>query len=288
MTRRSRAGRHARRSRAPDSLGRAQAFGPPRRDVGWDWTKPLPPLDPDVGVEILEHPDAAVAPAAYEPVRQVLSAAAAPTHPDEIAGDVVAAASFVAAREAALSADAPVLPPRRHRHLNLVATSTLLVVCFTGTAVAATTGSLPRPMQTIAHETLGSMGVPIPGPDGGDRSPTSIGIEAPTSGASGSAGGRIGVAAASSSVSAAGGHAESTPSGTVEGASAVASSTDTGESDRNNGNNGNGEDGGPPSTPPGHDPAPDTTPPQHGKSADAPGQQKPPNPKKSTGDDTTP
>jgi hypothetical protein len=110
MTRRSRAERQARRPRAPDSVGRSQAVGTPRPEAGWDRTKPLPPLDPDVGVEILEHPDAAIAPEAYEPVRQVLSAASAPPRPDEIAGDVVAAALFVAAREATLSECDPVVP----------------------------------------------------------------------------------------------------------------------------------------------------------------------------------
>jgi hypothetical protein len=141
----------------------------PRR-AGWDWTQPAPPLDAAATNELLEHPDDAVAPPGYEPVRRVLSAAAAPPRPDEWHGDVVAAASFVTARHAASSGPTRRPPVGATRRRRVLVGSACCLLLLTGTAVAASTGTLPTPAQEIAHDALTAVGFPIPAPDS-ERAP---------------------------------------------------------------------------------------------------------------------
>ncbi|MET0275451.1 MAG: hypothetical protein ABW211_01240 [Acidimicrobiia bacterium] len=234
--------------------------------MGWDWTRHVAPLDPDVGSEMLDHPDAAIAPPEYEPVRRVLSAAAAPAQPAELAGDVIAAAEFVTARSATLSGVSALHATRPRRHLRLVAVTTITLVLCTGTAVAATNGALPAPVQSLAHETLGVVGVTIPeSDDANDKSGSTVVVDTPTSGASVSGGRSNGATAAGSS----------TTSVTGRNASAGTPSSD----DAGNGN-GDVDNGG---AAPDAETTPADTDPTRGNSANAPGQNRPANTKQANG-----
>ncbi|MET0422103.1 MAG: hypothetical protein ABW073_10395 [Acidimicrobiia bacterium] len=268
---RRRATRQSRRAWA-DSNGRTPGLDAARRDVGWDWTRHVAPLDPDVGSEMLDHPDAAIAPPEYEPVRRVLSAAAAPARPAELAGDVIAAAEFVTARSATLSGVSALHATRPHRHLRLVAVTTITLVLCTGTAVAATNGALPTPVQSLAHETLGVVGVTIPeSDDANDNSGSTVVVDTPTSGAAVAGGRTNGASAAGSSTT------------TVTGRDASAGTPSSDDAGNGNGNgNGNGDVGNGGAAPD-DETTPADTDPTRGNSANAPGQNKPANTKKANG-----
>ena len=88
-----------------------------------------------------------------------------PATPDELDGSAAAAAAFVAAHHAANRT-----LPRRTRSMVASVLTVLTVVASTGTAVAATQGVLPEPVQQVAHEALGVVGIHVPGiTSGGDR-----------------------------------------------------------------------------------------------------------------------
>jgi hypothetical protein len=82
----------------------------------------------------------------------------APALPHELEGSAAAAASFIAAHEATRPA-----ARRRPRSLAAMAVIGVLMAASTGSAVAATHGSLPEPVQQVAHEALGVVGISVPG-----------------------------------------------------------------------------------------------------------------------------
>ena len=91
---------------------------------------------------------------------RMLAAASAPGLPDELAGQTAAAAAFVTAR-------APSTRRKlRHRTRRMTAGASLCAVLTiaisTGGAVAAVQGTLPEPVQELAHETLGTVGISVP------------------------------------------------------------------------------------------------------------------------------
>ena len=103
-------------------------------------------------------------PDALRPLGEVLAAASGVPRPGELEGATAAAASFITARAAASNV------ARRSRSIGASVFSVLVLAASTGTAVAATQGSLPAPMQQVAHETLGVVGISVPSINDGNRS----------------------------------------------------------------------------------------------------------------------
>jgi hypothetical protein len=171
----------------------------------------LPPLDEATAERLLDRRELpARTPETYRPVAEVLAAASAPPTEAELQGAAAAAAAFVTAHAAA------VRPARRTRSVAALAVTGFLLVASTGTAVAATEGALPQPVQAVAHEALGVVGISVPGvtpehpdpaitatledgqgdepPDGSATVPWSTGTSTGTSTASASADAGDGVA----------------------------------------------------------------------------------------------
>ena len=118
----------------------------------------LPPLDEATAERLLDGREPpARTPETYRPVAELLAAATAPPTEAELQGAAAAAAAFVTAHAAA------VRPARRTRPVAALAVTGLLFVASTGTAVAATEGALPQPVQAVAHEALGVVGISVPG-----------------------------------------------------------------------------------------------------------------------------
>ncbi len=93
--------------------------------------------------------------AAHTPELQaLLGAAAAPTHEDELAGLTAAVTAFSLAKP----------PPRRNPMMSVLAkliavkalVATIGAATVGGVALAAATGTLPAPIQTVAHNTVGA------------------------------------------------------------------------------------------------------------------------------------
>jgi hypothetical protein len=119
-----------------------------------------PSLDPSLAERLLDGAPADDLPEPYRPVAELLAAVSRPATPKEPEGGAAAAAAFVAAHDAATR------PRVRRTHpaaaLALVAT---LLAASTGTALAASAGALPAPAQAVAHDTLGVVGISVPGID---------------------------------------------------------------------------------------------------------------------------
>ena len=132
---------------------------------------PVPPLDEATAERLLAGAPLDDVPDAYRPLADLVAAASGPPLPHELEGSTAAAAEFVAAHAAAH-------PPRKQRRVGVAAAvATFVLVASTGTAVAATRGALPRPVQAVAHDALGAVGISVPGTDDG-----SAGRNAPTGG----------------------------------------------------------------------------------------------------------
>ena len=98
------------------------------------------------------------APPGYGTVTAVLRAAAAPPRPEELAGEDAVRDTFRARRP-------PGPPPRRAlRRTRLAVLLAAGVVLLGGVAAAASTGSLPGPAQSLAHDALDTLGVSVPAP----------------------------------------------------------------------------------------------------------------------------
>jgi hypothetical protein len=96
----------------------------------------------------------------------LLSAAAGPARPDELAGEDAVLAAFVAAG----AGPAAVVPQPRVRRRAITRAITVkvaagvAVLSLSGVAFAAETGRLPHAAQQTAHELFSSWGVPAPSP----------------------------------------------------------------------------------------------------------------------------
>jgi hypothetical protein len=98
----------------------------------------------------------------------VLAAAAAPPSPDELAGERQAVAAFTAVARSIPHRAAPRRQPVLTRFVSfkLAAAAVIAALSLTGVAGAAT-GTLPDPVQRVAHRMLGGAGVPGPGDHAG-------------------------------------------------------------------------------------------------------------------------
>jgi hypothetical protein len=116
---------------------------------------------------------------------RLLSAAAAPARPHELAGEQAMVAAFIRARRE----PAPrVQPPRtrgvrtpRYGRMAAVAAGLALAVAG-GTAFAAETGNLPGPAQRRAHDLFSGWGVPAPSTGAGRGDATTRPFSAAASG----------------------------------------------------------------------------------------------------------
>ena len=111
--------------------------------------------------ELMDVVEDASAPAAYEPVVQVLTAVRKPATEAELAGELEAVALFrshITRRGTSATSD----PARRCRRRVpvIIAAGALSVVTATGAAAA--TGSLPEPVQRVAAEVLSKVGISVP------------------------------------------------------------------------------------------------------------------------------
>jgi hypothetical protein len=118
---------------------------------------PTPPLDEVTAERLLRGAPIDDLPEAYQPLGQLLADARRPGTEGELAGSAAAAASFVAAHHVANG------PRRRAWSVGASALLAVTLAASTGTAVAATQGALPRPIQQVAHEALGAVGISVPG-----------------------------------------------------------------------------------------------------------------------------
>jgi hypothetical protein len=118
---------------------------------------PSPPLDEITAERLLRGAPIEDLPDAFRPLGQLLADANAPASADELRGSAAAAAAFIAAHHAANA------PRRRMRTMTASVLTALTLAATTGTAVAATQGSLPEPVQQVAHEALGAVGISVPG-----------------------------------------------------------------------------------------------------------------------------
>ena len=118
---------------------------------------PTPPLDEVTAERLLRGAPIEDLPEAYQPLGELLADARRPATDAELAGSAAAAAAFVAAHDAANR------PRRRVRSLAGSAFFAVTLAATTGTAVAATQGALPQPIQQVAHEALGAVGISVPG-----------------------------------------------------------------------------------------------------------------------------
>jgi hypothetical protein len=123
---------------------------------------PLPPLDEVTAERLLRGAPIEDLPDAYQPLGQLLADARRPATDAELEGSAAAAATFVAAQAANQ-------PRRRVRSVGASALFALTIAVTTGTAVAATQGALPQPIQQVAHEALGAVGISVPGIHGDDH-----------------------------------------------------------------------------------------------------------------------
>src|SRR4051795_8809765 len=124
---------------------------------------PSPPLDDATAERLLTGAPLDDLPATYRPLGELLAAASGPPRPHELRGSTAAAAGVVAAHAAAHGSRRPppamgasVLPAapkgsrRRHRSMVASVLTAVAVVASTGTAMAATQGALPEPVQAVA------------------------------------------------------------------------------------------------------------------------------------------
>jgi hypothetical protein len=118
---------------------------------------PTPPLDEVTAERLLRGEPIEDLPDAYRPLGLLLADATGPATEEELAGSVGAAAEFVAAHDAATA------PRRRTRSMAGSVLLAFALAASTGTAVAATQGALPEPIQQVAHEALGAVGIDVPG-----------------------------------------------------------------------------------------------------------------------------
>ena len=158
--------------------------------------RPFPLLDAATAERLLRGGSFEELPDEYRQLGQLLMATRAPALPHELEGSAAAAASFVAAHDAIRPAPlrrprslrAPALPRRldgspaaadplvavhdttrpasRRRPRSLAAMAVvgvLMAAASTGSAVAATHGSLPEPVQQVADDALGVVGISVPG-----------------------------------------------------------------------------------------------------------------------------
>jgi hypothetical protein len=164
---------------------------------------PTPPLDEVTAERLLDGAPIEELPSAYRPLGQLVARATGPATDGELAGSATAAAEFVAAHDAATA------PRRRVRSMATSVFVTLTLAASTGTAVAAVQGALPQPIQQVAHEALGVVGIGVPGinrenhdPASGNRSDDpapSVGVSATPSSTTTPTGARGGVVAATTS-----------------------------------------------------------------------------------------
>src|SRR6478735_2537724 len=111
---------------------------------------PSPQLDEITVERLLRGAPIEELPDAFQPLHQLLADANAPASADERRGSAAAAAAFVVAHDAANA-------PRRRMHAMTASVLTALTLAATaGTAVAATHGSSPEPVQQVAHAALGA------------------------------------------------------------------------------------------------------------------------------------
>jgi hypothetical protein len=121
-------------------------------------TRPdFPPLDEATAERMLDGEPVDDASDSHLRVLEILGILSRPGSPDELQGAAAAAAAFVTAHDAATQ------PPRRTRPAVVLAVTTTLLALSTGTAFAATEGALPEPVQAVAHEALGVVGISVPG-----------------------------------------------------------------------------------------------------------------------------
>src|SRR4051794_12064664 len=116
-----------------------------------------PPLDEATAERMLDGAPVDGISDSHRRVMEILGILARPATPDELEGAAAAAAAFVTAHDAANR------PVRRTRPMLALAVTTTLFALSTGTAVAATEGVLPEPVQAVAHEALGVVGISVPG-----------------------------------------------------------------------------------------------------------------------------
>jgi hypothetical protein len=144
---------------------------------------PTPPLDDLTAERLLRGAPIGDIPDVYRPLARLLAQASGPASPSEVEGSAAAAAAFVTAHHVAN------LPRRRRRRRSLAASALVIVTlaASTGTAIAATQGALPQPMQQVAHEALGTVGISVPGiarsGDDSGTSPSGAAVTTPTAGA---------------------------------------------------------------------------------------------------------
>jgi hypothetical protein len=124
----------------------------------------------------------------WSSLAELFAAAAGPAEPDEVAGERVAVASFMAAWEAAETGREPARGSGTHGARRVAVVSTLMAGKFAavtvagivtlgagGMAAAAYTGLLPAPLQDVAHRTIGA-----PLPDRTTLSPSASTSPTPT------------------------------------------------------------------------------------------------------------
>ena len=118
---------------------------------------PTPPLDEVTAERLLGGAPLDDLPEAFRPLGQLLAAASGRPTDHDLDGSAAAAAAFVTAHDAAR--------PRRRRRMSMAGAvfATAALALSTGTAVAATQGALPEPIQQVAHETLKVVGISVPG-----------------------------------------------------------------------------------------------------------------------------
>ena len=113
--------------------------------------------DDDARMSVEAMPDAP------EALLGLLAAASAPARPHELQGYDAARAAFVAAAPRTRGRHSFSLPLARIAGVKVAALAGLLTV--TGVAVAAEADFLPTPIQHVAHDVLGGVGVPDPDPE---------------------------------------------------------------------------------------------------------------------------
>jgi hypothetical protein len=138
---------------------------------------PSPTLDETTAERLLDGVPIEDLPDAFQALGRLLADANHPACGDELDGSAAAAAAFVAAHDAAKK------PRRRTRTMTASVLTALTLAATTGTAVAATQGSLPAPAQQVAHDALGAVGISVPqvehhddtkNDDGGGAEPASV------------------------------------------------------------------------------------------------------------------
>src|SRR3954452_23503511 len=134
---------------------------------------PSPPLDDATAERLLTGAPLDDLPATYRPLGELLAAASGPPRPHELRGSTAAAAGVVAAHAAANGSR------RRHRSMVASVLTAVAVVASTGTAMAATQGALPEPVQAVAHQALGAVGISVPDINDDASTSSQPGITAP-------------------------------------------------------------------------------------------------------------